>query len=58
MMKKIAVAGVVASPVLANAATDIAGVMTDVGGYQTTAMVIGVAVLLFVLGRKIVKKLV
>jgi len=40
------------------APTDIAGVTTAVSGYVTAAIVVGVAVLLFVLGRKVLRKLI
>jgi len=42
----------------ANAATDIAGVTSDASGYVTAAIVVGVAVLLFTIGRKILKRLI
>jgi len=57
-VKKLAIVGIVAlsgSPLFA--ATDIDGVISDVSGYQTAATVIGIAVLLFVLGRKVIRKL-
>lgn len=38
-------------------ATDITGVITAVGDYRTAAMAVGVAILLFVIGRGIVRKL-
>jgi len=42
----------------AQAATDITGVINDVEGYMDAAIVVGVAVLLFVLGRKVIRKLI
>jgi hypothetical protein len=44
--------------VTANAQTDITGVMTSVSGYKDAAIVIGIAILLFVIGRKVVRRLV
>jgi len=40
----------------ASAQTDITQVITTVDGYLTAAIVVGVAVLLFTLGRAIVRK--
>lgn len=41
----------------ANAApTDITGVITELSGYFDAAMVVGIAVFLFVLGRRIVRR--
>jgi len=57
-MKKLANVGLCASPVLAQAATDITGVITEISGYMDAAIVVGVGVLLFVLGRRVIKKLV
>jgi len=37
-------------------ATDIAGVLTAVSGYWDDAVLIGIGVLLFVIGRKLIKK--
>jgi len=37
--------------------TDIAQVIETVSGYWDAALVVGVAILLFVLGRKVAKKL-
>lgn len=42
----------------ASAATDIAGVITDVSDYKDDAILVGVAIVLFIIGRKVVKKLV
>jgi len=44
--------------IAANAQTDIAQVTTSVSGYVTAATAVGVAVLLFVLGRKVIRKLI
>jgi len=38
--------------------TDITGVTTSVQGYVTAAIVVGIAVLLFVLGRKVIRRLI
>lgn len=38
-------------------ATDIATTITELGTYKTSAMAIGIAVFLFVLGRRLVKKI-
>lgn len=51
-----ALAFVVAS-VPAQAQTDIAAVLTTVSDYKDDAILVGVAILLFVLGRSIVRKL-
>jgi len=40
------------------AQSDIAGVTTAVDGYVDAAIAVGVAVLLFVLGRKVVRRLI
>lgn len=40
----------------AMAATDITGVITEVNGYYTAGVAVGIAVLLFVLGRSVVRK--
>jgi len=40
------------------AATDIAGVTSSVSGYVTAAIVVGISVLLFVLGRKVLRRLI
>jgi len=42
----------------AQAQSNIGGVMTSVDGYVSTATGIAVAVLLFVLGRKVIRKLI
>lgn len=39
------------------AQSDITGVITEVSGYKTAAIVVGVAILLFTLGRAVVRKL-
>jgi hypothetical protein len=44
-------------PMLADT-TDITGVITLVTQYKDAAIIVGVAVLLFVLGRRVVRKLV
>jgi len=56
---KFLMAGLLAvGAMAANAQTDITGVTTSVSGYVTAATTIGIAVLLFVLGRKVVRKLI
>jgi len=45
------------SAVPASAQTDITGVIDAVDGYRTEAIVVGIAILLFVLGRSVVRKL-
>jgi hypothetical protein len=47
-----------ASAAHATVPTDIAGVTDAVSGYADAAIVVGITVLLFVLGRKVVRKLV
>ncbi|WP_174834712.1 hypothetical protein [Staphylococcus aureus] len=42
----------------AQAASDITGALSSVSGYVDAAITIGITVLLFVLGRKVVSKLV
>lgn len=57
-MKKLAVAVVgfgLSAPALF-AATNITGVIEEVNTYFNSAVAIGIAVLLFVLGRKIIRK--
>jgi len=41
----------------AMAQTDLTGTLTSLNGYWTTAEGIGIAVILFVVGRKIVRKI-
>jgi len=62
-MKKYITAFLVALALLvfgfdASAQSNIAQVTTSVSGYVDAAIVVGVAVLLFVLGRKVVRKLI
>lgn len=49
---------VASMPLGAFAQTDITTVTSTVSGYVTAAIVVGVAVLLFVLGRKVVRKVI
>lgn len=42
---------------VASAQTDLTGTLTSLNGYWTTAEGLGIAVLLFVIGRKIVRKI-
>jgi len=58
MKRYLALAGLTAAAASANAATDITGVISDVSGYMDAAIVVGIAVLLFVVGRKVVRKLI
>jgi len=58
MKKTLAVIGLAGMTAAANAATDITGVIEDVTSYKDAAIVVGVAILLFVLGRKVVRKLI
>lgn len=37
-------------------ATDISSLITEVDGYQTAALAVGIAILLWVIGRRVVKK--
>jgi len=56
---KLLLAGLLATGVMsANAQSDITGVTTSVSGYVTAATAVGIAVLLFVLGRKVIRKLI
>jgi hypothetical protein len=41
----------------ANAQTDITGVITAANGYTTAAIALGIIILLFVIGRGIVRKI-
>lgn len=50
-----AITAVAASSAMAEA-TDIASTINELGTYKTSAMAIGIAVFLFVLGRKLVRK--
>jgi len=40
------------------AQTDCSSVITTLGGYETSALVIGVAILLWMVGRRIVKRMI
>lgn len=42
----------------ASAQTSIDGVITEIDGYLDAAIAVGIAVLLFVLGRKVVRRLI
>jgi len=55
-LKVVAGAAVVGCAASANAASNITQVLTEVDGYVTTGIGIGVLVLLFVLGRKVTRK--
>ncbi|HEV2210251.1 MAG TPA: hypothetical protein VG167_15850 [Verrucomicrobiae bacterium] len=50
--------GAAGAAIPAFAQTDVTGVITAASGYQTAAVVVGIAVLLFVIGRKVVRKLI
>lgn len=41
----------------ANAQTDISSVITTLDGYRTAALAVGIAILLYVLGRTVVRKI-
>jgi len=38
--------------------TDMTGVIDSLSGYQTEAIAVGIAIFLFVLGRRVVRKLI
>jgi len=55
--KLMAAAGALAFTVgTASAQSDITGVLDSLDGYKTAGIVIGVAILLFTLGRVIIRK--
>jgi len=56
-VKKLAVIGSVLSPSVMFAATDITGVISDASTYKDSLIVVAIAVLLFVIGRKLVRRL-
>jgi len=57
-IKMLMVAGTVAATTfVASAQSDITGVVDSLDGYLTAAVAIGVAILLFTLGRAIVRKI-
>jgi len=41
----------------ANAATDMTGVVSAVSGYWDAVQIVAIAILLFVVGRKVVRKI-
>jgi len=59
MLKKtvmtLAIVSAAALPALA--ATDITGVVNDVSGYWEAAQTVAIGILLFVIGRRVVRKL-
>jgi len=55
--KSVLGAALVATSVAANAQSDIAGVTTAVSGYATAAIAVGITIMLFVIGRGVVRKL-
>ena len=59
-MKKVLAMVMVAAPfvALADAPTDITGVTSAVSGYVTAGIAVGVAVLLFVLGRRVIRRVI
>lgn len=58
-MKKVLLGcAVLGAAATSQAATDITGVINDVSGYADAAIVVGVTVVLFVLGRRVIKRLV
>jgi len=42
---------------LASAQTDITGVVDEVSGYWTAAQAVAIGVLLFVIGRRVIRKI-
>lgn len=56
--KKVGALLVSSMPLAAFAQTDITSVTSTVSSYVSAAIVVGVAVLLFVLGRKVVRKVI
>jgi hypothetical protein len=44
-------------PTMLGDVTDITGVISTVDGYRTAAGAVGIAILLFVIGRTVVRKL-
>jgi len=54
----VAAALLLVGTLAASAQTDIAQVTTTVSSYVTAATTVGIAVLLFVLGRKVIRKLI
>jgi len=52
----LALVAMIVGTMSASAQTDIAQVLTTVDNYQTTAVGIGIAILLFVIGRRVIKK--
>ena len=57
-MKKLIAMLVMAGGTAAQAATDIDGVVSDVSGYADAAIVVGITVVLFVIGRRVIKRLI
>jgi hypothetical protein len=53
----LVVSGASLSAMAADAPTDITGVTSAVSGYATAAIAIGITVMLFVIGRRVVRKL-
>jgi len=57
-LKKIGLGlAAVGATAAANAQSDIAGVTTAVSGYATAAIAVGITIMLFVIGRGVVRKL-
>jgi len=57
-MKKLVALAVCSMPAALFAQTDITDVISDVTGYKTAAIAVGIAILLFLIGRKVVRKLI
>ena len=57
-MKKLMVGAAMVAPMAVFAQTDITGVISTVTTYKDAAIVVGIALLLFALGRKAVRKLI
>jgi len=58
MKKSLVAVLVLGSVVAANASTDLTSAIEAVSAYMDSAIVIGIAILLFTLGRRVVRKLV
>lgn len=57
-VRKLAAVGLALVPCSMFAATDITEVISDASTYKDSAIVVGIAILLFVIGRRVVRKLV
>lgn len=57
LTRALLAATLIAAPFAAKAQSDITGVIDSVEGYVTAGIAVGVTVLLFLLGRAVVRKL-